>query len=63
MNRAERRAQARNMKVFLARAATEARPGKVMIAHVKHDDGCPSLTTQSMLYCTCKPIIDFTEWR
>ena len=47
----------RNFRVLLARAAAEVKIG-MNIAHVFHDDWCRSLTTLSMLDCTCSPVIE-----
>jgi hypothetical protein len=39
----------------MAEAAGELKPG-VVHADIKHDDGCPAITTQSLADCTCEPI-------
>jgi len=55
--------EGRNLRVFLGRAFAEAQPGKVTIATIFHDDGCPGLKSQSMLSCTCKPEITYEQFR
>ena len=46
----------RNLQVLMARAAAEVKPGG-NIAHIQHDDWCPTLKSYSMLDCSCSPII------
>ena len=36
--------------------ATELKPGRAYLLSVQHDDGCPTLTTQSMSDCTCTDV-------
>ncbi len=31
------------------------KPGTLQLVTVRHDAGCPTLTTDSMLDCTCSP--------
>ena len=53
----ERKSPLRNLQVLMARAAAEVKPGG-NIAHVQHDDWCPTLASQSMLDCICCPVIE-----
>ena len=55
-NRGKIKPPLRNFQVLMARAAAEVKPGG-NIAHVQHDDWSPTLVSQSMLDCVCRPVI------
>jgi hypothetical protein len=52
---------ARNLQVLLARGMAEVQAGGPGFYHVnvKHDDACPGLARQSMLWCECRPELDY----
>ena len=54
-NRVKLKPPLRNLKVLLARAGAEVKPGTVNLVTILHDDWCRSLVTQSMLDCRCAP--------
>ena len=51
----------RNLRVLIARGRAERQPGKAMRITVKHDDWCPGLKRRSMLFCECRPVLEFSE--
>jgi hypothetical protein len=53
----------RNLQVLIARgmAEVQANGADVYRAIVKHDDGCPGLAHQSMLWCECNPEIEIEK--